>query len=647
MRQGTQLDPIRGGLAALCLLLTLPGHALAAAEKPGDALDLYFDDATLVETATRASKPLSQVAENVSIVTAQEIEALNAHSLFEVLERLPGISVAYNGGNNLNGFGEAYLQGSRGEHVLVLLDGVRFNTASGGNVAFFTIPLGIIERIEIIKGPASAAWGSSLGGVINILTRKAGTTAIPSGSLFASRGEAETWEASGDAAGAIGRLGYYLYADHQETDGFVADRWFRGERLYGKGDLALPGQAKLILTLGLSDPAYKTGDFPNLDFSEQARDRHAYGTASLDAPLGQDFNFHLAARRLTRDFQMQRDFLGLAGLFAGAGAGAHYYSETWEEESSGLSTHLAWHPSGHQVLLGADLHRGEVSKTTRYGAWAQGNWGAPDFDPVPPVFEQTWGVYCNDTMTLGNWTVTPGVRYDNHSIAKNLVSPSLGVAWRVRADTVARAGLAQGFVHPILSYLKVGDWATSANANLRPEKITSYQVGVETNALPPVRLKTSLFLHEVKESWVNNLPWENGADLRRQGLELEAETRPVAGVSALANLTWIDFLPENTKEHDYQTVANLILRYDNEALLRAELAGHYIWWDQLQNAVGSGNRYGRILWDLRLSRRILATDRTETRAFVTVRNLFNAYQTQSWNYVNPDRWVEAGVRVRF
>jgi vitamin B12 transporter len=80
--------------------------------------------------------------------------------------------------------------------------------------------VGIIDRIEVIKGPASSAWGSSLGGLINIITKAAGTTRTPSGALQVSYGEAGSLDAGAHLSGKTGPLGYFLFAGRQESADF-------------------------------------------------------------------------------------------------------------------------------------------------------------------------------------------------------------------------------------------------------------------------------------------------------------------------------------------------------------------------------------------------------------------------------------------
>jgi len=155
---------------------------LANSREEMQLLQLYYRTDDLVVSPTRHLKPICQVAENVTVVTAKEIEAMNAHTVAEVLNRIPGLFISFNREFGTNSF--IQVQGTEHYHTLVLVDGIRWNFLSDGGAETNTIPVGIIDRIEIIKGPASSSWGSSLGGVINIITKSLKNTTAAGGTIY-------------------------------------------------------------------------------------------------------------------------------------------------------------------------------------------------------------------------------------------------------------------------------------------------------------------------------------------------------------------------------------------------------------------------------------------------------------------------------
>lgn len=124
---------------------------------------------TLVVTANRFEQKQASVLSATTVISRQEIEQYQANSLTEVLRRVPGVEVAQNGGRGHNA--SVFMRGANSGHVLVLVDGVRIDSAAGG-VAINRFPLGLVERLEVVRGPGAAVYGSdAVGGVINIITR--------------------------------------------------------------------------------------------------------------------------------------------------------------------------------------------------------------------------------------------------------------------------------------------------------------------------------------------------------------------------------------------------------------------------------------------------------------------------------------------
>ncbi|MDF1485331.1 TonB-dependent receptor [Ramlibacter sp. H39-3-26] len=172
-----------------------------------------------VVTATRVAQPLSDLVADFSIVDRDSIERSGAVDVADVLARLPGVEVSRNGGPGSTT--SMYLRGAESRYTAVYIDGVRMDSQSTGGVAWEQIPLAQIDRIEVLRGPAAAVYGSdAVGGVIQLFTRKGeGKPAPYAGVGLGSRG---TRTAEAGISGGTGMVDYALGLSHERSDGFNA-----------------------------------------------------------------------------------------------------------------------------------------------------------------------------------------------------------------------------------------------------------------------------------------------------------------------------------------------------------------------------------------------------------------------------------------
>jgi len=173
----------------------------------------------VVVTATRSATASDELVSDISVVDRAAIEASTARTLSELLARLPGVQMTSNGG--LGKSSSVFIRGSESRHTVLLVDGVRLGSATLGTPSWDNIPLDLIERIEVLKGPASALYGSdAVGGVVQVFLRKGRDGLHPYASLTAgSRGHAQA--AAGLQAGQ-GPLSYALGVQRVRERGFSA-----------------------------------------------------------------------------------------------------------------------------------------------------------------------------------------------------------------------------------------------------------------------------------------------------------------------------------------------------------------------------------------------------------------------------------------
>ena len=124
----------------------------------------------IVVTAKRLPEPQAQSVRPTTVITAEEIAQSGQQTMVEVLQSLGGVEIASNGGAGQ--VSSVFIRGANSNHTLVLVDGIRLNSATTGTTALENIPISQIERIEIVPGPMSGLYGSdAIGGVIQIFTK--------------------------------------------------------------------------------------------------------------------------------------------------------------------------------------------------------------------------------------------------------------------------------------------------------------------------------------------------------------------------------------------------------------------------------------------------------------------------------------------
>lgn len=186
--------------------------AAPAASGAQNALDAVF------VTATRTPEALSDLVADVSVLDRQALERSGASGIADVLSRLPGIEFARYGG--VGTATNVYIRGTNANHAAVFIDGVRVDSQSfSGGASWQAIPLDMIDRIEVVRGPSAAVYGSdAIGGVVQLFTRKGQAGVHPFVALGA--GSHASYDAAAGVSGAQGAWNYALSAGYERSKGF-------------------------------------------------------------------------------------------------------------------------------------------------------------------------------------------------------------------------------------------------------------------------------------------------------------------------------------------------------------------------------------------------------------------------------------------
>ena len=596
---------IRSYLIGLCVvLISYPGFSWADVPDE-ETLDLFDAFQQKTFTASRAPKPLSSTAENITVITADQIKAINAHTLADILDTVPGVTVEHRGGPGNIAY--VRIQGTTFTHVQVMIDGAPINTYD--NAADISlIPAQIIESVEIVKGAASTAWGQALGGVIAVTTKTPNVRPL-SGSLFASGGSRGTTDSRLDFSGTSGRLGYYVSGGFLGSDGILPNSQVNSTTEYGKLVYDLPGQGKLWTTLLYSHNTQGDLYAPVIDTKEYCKSKELNATLGFSHPLTHTLNLDILGRYRLRTTDLSDHQISDGTLYA---------TPSGIDQNGGGGAKLTWRDGNNLLVLGAEYE---------HFHWQA---GADTFNLIDAYKgnQDRFGFYLNDTVVLGPVALSPGVRYDRIN-GSSQFSPMLGGTWQITPSTLLRMYSAKGYSLPSLSYTRGS------------EKVWTTQAGIETTALPYLWIKGTLLRNE---SWNIQPGSERQISL---GGELDIRTSPVLNSSIEGGWLYMDSTQAGTGATVYDVPRNTVhlsFHYDDHHLLRGTLTGRHIFWNGVPEYNG---QYTGMVWDLFLGATLVKRSDFDFEVFFSGHNLFDTKQFSDEAIPNTGRWVEGGIKVSF
>lgn len=464
---------------------TLPVQPLPAASPPAESADRSERAIRLeqvVVTGTRTQHTLSDSPVEVQLITAAEIKDSGARDVAELLEREGGLTVTRVAGRGTS----IEIQGLSSDQVLILVDGRRVVGRINGAIDLTRLKAANIERIEIVKGPSSALYGSdALGGVVNVITRSGG------------RGSSVT--ARADSGKNFETFGGFSY---------------QGERASG----ALSGGGTITTSYDLNKATPATDGIDGRTRFASASHTQRFGDdvslrASLDYSL--DDTSRVDAGNATFDItkRIEEVRVGVAPQIR--------FGENTELVLDGYYTR--YYDQFLQDQRGADANdRYEKTVDQLYAAGGQLNqdWGAhrlsvgleAQFESLTADRLATEGerdrqsVYVQDEFTLLGeaLTLVPGLRHDRDSQFGNATSPKLALRYRITPDLSVRASAGQGFRAPDFKQLllrfdnpAVG-YRVEGNPDLKPERSTGYNLGSTWFASEGISLTGTVYHNRVK-----------------------------------------------------------------------------------------------------------------------------------------------------
>ncbi|MDD2309722.1 MAG: TonB-dependent receptor plug domain-containing protein [Desulfuromonadaceae bacterium] len=617
---------LRALFLSLCLTICLiPSVSWGESEDNEDATDLFSAWQEQDVTISRVPKPLSQTAENVTVITAADIRALNAHTLDDILNTIPGIQLQHNGGPGITSY--TYIQSTDYIYTQVFVDGVSISALPSNYTDVSLIPAQIIDRVEIIKGAASASWGSALGGVINVITKSPEKERAISGSATASIGERTTADTSAQLSGTTGKVGYFFSGGYLGSNGLLPTMQIGSNHAYAKLTYDLPKQGLLWGTFGYIHANMGDLYVPIHDYDLKERNVKSQKLASIGLRyhLTDSLELELTGRHYSR--ADDTSYFNISDGLLWQYQAPELPTASSREQTFGSSAKLIWRGYDNLLVAGSDYNHHETQSNSV---------DASTLSPFTRTVDR-WGIYLNDTLTLGPMSLSPSVRLDHTQTSGDQVSYSLGATYQLTDSTLLRAYTGRGYGLPLLL-------ATDSPS----AKIWTSQFGAESSAIPYLWVKATLFRNE---TWNvvdgSNLDYTIPERRVALGTELEVRTVPLFNTSLGTGYTFT----ETTRTADGSFVYSnniarhtlkMALRYDDKTF-RGVLSGQYLYWN---SAPDDFSKPG-LLWDLHLGATLLKRENSSLELFFSGHNLFDGTQYNRDVFPNVGRWFEGGVRVNF
>lgn len=412
-------------------------------------------DETMVVTANRFEQDIKSTLAPISIITRQDIASLRAQSAFDVLKTLPGIEI--NSLGSKSNETSIFIRGTASKHTLVLLDGVRLNSATAGGASIGLIPASAIEKIEVVRGPRAAIYGSdAVGGVISISTIPEGGS-IHEGTLAtgSNNSNQQTWRSVGQLSETT--KGNFLY-NREKSDGY---------RIYeGAGSEEESGYDSEVILGSLNHQVNDQFSVFLSGFSQGSESEYAdaYGgpkkVSEVDA-----YSLSTGTRFSKGDFLSSLEL----GLMKTVGADGNADGTTAKTEISSKRESVSWVNTytvsqGIVVNGGVDYYKEHASR------------GAANTTSYEKETKDNKAIFITSSASfLDAGTVEASVRYDDDSAFGGHDTWNLAAGYYVTDSIEAIASIGTAFKAPTFNDLY---WPGSGNPDLKPETSESKEVGL-------------------------------------------------------------------------------------------------------------------------------------------------------------------------
>ncbi len=612
-----------------------------------DEEGIYMGDlGVIVITPTRGPRMVKDLPTNVSVITRQEITESSAQNVAEVLKNRLGVEIRRYG--TLGAPSYVALRGCSAYQTLVMVDGRSVNSISDGIADLSQFPVDNIERIEVIRGPASALYGANaLGGVVNIITKEAEEEKVDVGVNLGL----------GSFGTQIGRLNFgtenanikvyftisnntssgwrknSAYDNHNLTGRLAYDAGkvgifeFRGG--YHKSKLGLPGVNYELDPITweriLLDERYAS------DPSHNQEDEKEY--LVLEYSNGGDNSKLLLRAYGSSDMRRDRN-------------PSEPRYDLHENITQGVETQV---DAPYGIALGMDIHQDKYEQIN-------------EIDSKTRIDEKNLNksIFIQESLSLKPLMTIMGFRYDHHSAYGGQINPSFALVYHLLQSLKISFNLARGFRAPTFCdlyqpYTDYGIYQAQGNSDLKPEKAWAYDLGFEHQLGNSLLSRLTLFRTNIDDliEWAMNpsFIWtpSNVAEAYSQGVEVEFIHQITPRLSQAINYAYVHSLGKREGQDKFEIApykprnrANYRISYRSNFGLNVNLGTEYVG-EQWSGAGKTGDKLPEyFLINARIGQTIGSLE-----IYVSFDNILDKKYETVFGYPMPGTTVMAGISLKF
>lgn len=598
-------------------VLSLVFNIISAQNKLNDSIKL----SELVVTGSKTEISRRVVPLSVSQISSQELANSGQMNVLPALNSYtPGIFVTERSllgfGVGTGGSGAISIRGISSQpntSVLVLIDGHPQYQGIFGHPLADAYVASDIEKVEIIRGPASILYGSNaMAGVINLITKKQNAEGLKL-SGGASYGSYNTQKYYGTLGYKKNKFSVFVSANHDQTDGVRANTDFNITNAYAKAAYEISKHLNV-----------------NADYSIAKFNANDNGTVYAPAPFNIDITRGKAALSFDNKFEKTDGSLKIYHNF-----GEHILSDGFQstDRNSGVMLFETFHFfENNSLTIGTDFKQ--------YGGTANRGLAANELKTINEL-----ALYAYTQQQLfSKLTLSAGIRLENNSVYGKAFVPMVGVSYIQSSQTSFKASVAKGFRNPTIMEL----YLYAPNALLQPESMMNYELTwLQTAFENKLQCELTAFVVNGENLiQIAGIPpamkRQNIGTFNNKGIEFSAKYHVGKGLMLHGNYSFVDI--EKAVLASPRQQANLSLNYQYK-IWNFNLSAQYI--DQLYTRLQTNTLTPITETYTLLNARVSARPLKMLDVFIMANNLLNQKYEINYGYPMPPTNFNIGFNVRY